>query len=119
MLILHPSKDSRLLVQPLLHIGQGQLAVVPELLRGPESVWAAQHPGEVVPRLLPGGSFHSHVDGSDLVRWRDHTVYHSLGGMAFRPQCMCRLVMYAIPTVPAFLVGGRAPTADSESGATQ
>ena len=48
MLILHPSGDGRL-------IERGQLAVVPELLRGQEGVRAAQHPGEVRLRLLRCG----------------------------------------------------------------
>ena len=53
------------------------------------------------------GSPITHTLTGDPVRWRDHDVYRSLWGKAFHPQGkgMCILVMYAIPAVPAILVG--------------
>ena len=39
------------------------------------------------------------------MRWRDHDVFSSLGEEVLRSQGVCILVMYAIPIVPAFLVG--------------
>ena len=38
VLILHPCRDGRLLVQPTLQVGRGQLAVVPKLCRRYERV---------------------------------------------------------------------------------
>ena len=63
---------------------------------------AAEHPGEVRLRVIPGRSVDPHANIRDPMRGGDHDVDRRFGGQAGGPQGVCTQVMYANSTVDAW-----------------